>query len=69
MSAYKVIPNPNNYIFKFEVWYKGVVEGQDANGYKAEVEVCKVIKKCRSQAEADAYIQYQKDIASFKGGR
>lgn len=69
MAKFQVITNPNNFIFKHEVWYSGLAEGQDEKGYRIEKEVCKKVDAFASMEKAEAYIKYQQDVRQFRGLR
>lgn len=67
MAKYEVIHNPNNLVFKHEVWYSGKAAGQDSEGFRVERDVCKKVEAFVTQEKAEAYIKYQKDIRQFRG--
>lgn len=69
MDKYAVIHNPNALIRKHEVWFKGSVKGQDADGYAVEKEVTKKLKAFTTEEKAKGFIQYRQSIAAFAGGR
>lgn len=69
MSQYAVIYNPKSVLFKHEVWFKGKGYGQDAQGYKVEMDVCRKVEGFVSAERAANFISYRESVDRFVGGR
>lgn len=63
-DEYKVIHNPMNLIFKWEVWCRGEVV--EYRGYVNRFESTRRIATCRSQESAENFIKYWKEVAEFR---
>lgn len=63
---FSVIHNPLKLIFKYEVWYAGIVREQDYGGEWKDRFVTKAIKSFYSQEIAEAYVEYQLNVIRFR---
>jgi hypothetical protein len=67
-DVYKVIHNPNNYIFHYEVWVKGEREEYLGAGRSNTYEVAKCISSWRTEKKAREVAKYWEDLQAFKMG-
>lgn len=65
-DEYKIVYNPNNYIFKNEVWIKGTVQ-DTIYGVTMDFPMTRKIAAYRQEDKAHEAAHYWKELQQFKG--
>lgn len=66
-DQFTVVFNPNNYILKHEIWWKGYVTYHDTRGYSHTQMTSRCIKAYKSEEKASLAKKYYESVQEFKG--
>lgn len=65
-DVYTIVSNPNNYIFKHEVWIKGTVQ-DTVHGVTMDFPITHRVASYRKENKAKEAVVYWKELQQFKG--